>query len=442
LKNFDLCARERYFLSLLAREASMVIADKSDKVRLKQVNPVWELRLIVTACVVGAALVIVGLWGEIAVKLDGILSATFMVSGLALIFGAFGSQATVQYKGWVVAGAAATALIFLFAIDYLRRDSIVIVDLQTSKDVTTTLTAGGQINKGIVDNFPQFIRTRFYVRYSEVMNDMPQFDTHWWTGNVPDTSLCFSKDRLTRWFGRGGQLDWRLSAANPQDGNMEILDRRNNSRIGSKLECGGENTSTARLPDFAIASAHAQPAADDEILIEDLLNENPDVRRLARSQLANLGPRVIRPLMDRAINMSASNDRLAFRMQVGAAVAIDTMFSRKVAPSEVAQQLRTGDFTALVKWTLNNDRSLRGPALRIFANTANVPALQELMRAIERETDEDVIYNTAWILRQSAQRYRADRTRLADIKQLARHLRSRAAGLEKTISFLDQIEAI
>src|SRR5262245_52555364 len=98
----------------------MVTADKPDKGQLKRVNPVWELRLIVAACVVGAALVIIGLWGEIAVGLDGILSTTFMVSGLALIFGAFGSQATVQYKGWVVAGAAAIALIFLFAIDYLR----------------------------------------------------------------------------------------------------------------------------------------------------------------------------------------------------------------------------------------------------------------------------------------------------------------------------------
>src|SRR5262249_56102427 len=72
--------------------------------KLKRANPLWELRLIIAACMVGGVLLAIGLWGEIAVTLDGIMSTTFIVSGLALIFGAFGSQRPYATRaGWLPA---------------------------------------------------------------------------------------------------------------------------------------------------------------------------------------------------------------------------------------------------------------------------------------------------------------------------------------------------
>src|SRR5262249_7930445 len=71
--------------------------------KLERANPL-ELWLIIAACVVGGALLAIGLWGEIAVTLDGIMSTTFIVSGLALIFGAFGSQRPYATRaGWLPA---------------------------------------------------------------------------------------------------------------------------------------------------------------------------------------------------------------------------------------------------------------------------------------------------------------------------------------------------
>jgi hypothetical protein len=424
-------------------------AESEDEGPLRRANPVWAFRLIVMSCVVGAALVAIGLWGEIAVTLDGILSTTFMVSGLALIFGAFGSQATVQYKGWVIAGVAAIALIFLFAIDYLRRDSYVIVELLTSKAFVTTLKAGEAIIKGTVESAGQSqLRTRFVVRYRHMDDLTPRFDTEWPKAENqsenPIVSLCFTRDKLIHWFGRGGQLEWRLlNATSPLEAGMEIRDQKN-TLIGSRRECGEDSPPpVAHLPGPAMPSAHAEPTAPAD-LINDLLSDNPDVRRLARDRLAAQGPSVIRPLMDRAIAMTASNDRLAFRMQVGAAVVIDTMLSnkgRQVPPATVSRQLNARDFGALVSWTLNNDLSLRDPAVRVVANTADVAALHQLMQAIENQTDATIIFNTAWILRQSAQRLRSNAPVLAEIKQLARQLRPRARTANTT-SLLDQIEAM
>jgi hypothetical protein len=406
-------------------------------------NPRWQFGLIIASCVVGGALLIVGLWAEISVALDGILSTTFIVSGLALIFGAFGSQATVQYKGWVIAGVAAIALIFLFAIDYLRRDSFVIIELLTPKTPTTTIKAGNAIIKGTVNAEGTRLRTRFFVRYRDVNDTDLRFDIERPKKENESensiVSICLTRDKLVRWFGRGGQLNWWLN-----EPSMEIFD---NSRhlIGSRKDCGGDESSPfARLPHLGLSTAHAQGSPDIESLIQDLLSDNTDVRRLARDRLADLGTSVIRPLMDRAIKMTSLNDRLAFRMQVGAAVAIDNMISkggRTVSPMEVRRELRDADFNAIIQWTLNRDQSLLGPALRILAATADLPTLQALMKVIENQKDENIIYNTAWILRQSAQRYRADPSTLAAIKQFARDLRPRSPG-EKTINFLNQTEAM
>ena len=411
--------------------------------KLDRVRPEWEFRLIVASCIVGTLLLVIGLWAEVAVTLDGILSTTFIVSGLALIFGAFGSQATIQYKGWVVAGVAAIALIFLFAIDYLRRDSYAVIDLLTSKTPTTTVTAGDAIIKGAVSRQGENLRTRFYISYKYVSDTDPRFEVELPNRNNDSekllVSICFKKEKLIHSFGRGRQVNWSLNETN-----MQIIDASKNL-VGSKDVCPGYQPGPlvgSRL--FAITSAHAQGAAEIEPLIQDLLSDNTDVRRLARDQLADIGPSAIRPLMDRAIKMTASNDRLTFRMQVGAAVAIDRMISKeaKAGPTAaVRQQLNTADFNAIIQWTLNRDQSLLGPALRILASTADLPTLQLLMKTIENQSDENIIYNTAWILRQSAQRHRSDPSTLSSIKQLAKTLRPRSPG-EKTTNFLNQTEAM
>jgi hypothetical protein len=227
----------------------------------------------------------VGLWGEIGVLFDGILSTTFIVSGLALIFGAFGAQATIQYKGWVVAGVAAIALAFLFAVDYLRRDSYVIVELLSKKNPSTTIKADNVLIKGTVEPMGDTLRTRFFVRYRDVGNRIPRFDVAIPRENASENvveSICFSKDNLVPWFGRGSHLIWWLN-----ESSMEVFDQ-GRVRIGSKKDCGfSEPSPLVRLLDFGISSAHAQGAPDIETLLADLLSDNVDVRRLSRERLAD-----------------------------------------------------------------------------------------------------------------------------------------------------------
>src|SRR5262249_38482882 len=148
-------------------------------------------------------------------------------------------------------------LIFLFAIDYLRRDSYVIVELLTSKAFVTTIKAGEAIIKGTVEGAgPSNLRTRFVVRYRHLDDTTPRFDTEWPKADNqsenPIVSLCFSRDKLIHWFGRGGELDWRLTAANPLDPAMEIRDQKNNL-IGSRRECGEDILPVAHLPNPAMS---------------------------------------------------------------------------------------------------------------------------------------------------------------------------------------------
>ena len=179
--------------------------------RLIPVNPSWEFRLVVASCAVGAALLVVGVWAEFTVVLDGVLSTTFIVSGLALIFAAFGAQATVQYKGWVVAGVAAIALIFLFAIDYLRRDSYVIVDLMTPKRSPPSFRTGDTTIPGAPDFEGDLLRTRFFIRYRQLDDSNLSFYAQWPRDDPhqsPIVLICFTRDKLVHWFGRGHQLKW------------------------------------------------------------------------------------------------------------------------------------------------------------------------------------------------------------------------------------------
>jgi hypothetical protein len=413
---------------------------------LERVNPTWDLKLIIVACVVGALVVAIGVWAEIYVKLDAILSTTFMVSGLALIFGAFGAQATVRYKSLVIAGVAATALIFLFAIDYLRHQSIVIIDIWTPDKFVTTIKAGLARVKGTVEgNAPSMIQMRYYLQYAQLQDD-PNVITAWPNpsgGEALEVPICVTRDKVLPWFGRGA-VELQVKAASREDPNMEILNRKSGKQIGSRKDCDIPDPTVAGARNPVISSAHAEAAADIDRLIEDLLSDNTDVRRLARDRLAARGASVIRPLMNRAVAMTESNDRLAFRMQVGAAVVIDTMLSskgRQVPPATVSQELNARDFAALVSWTLNNDLSLRDPAVRIVANTADIAALRLLMQAIGNQTDANVVFNTAWILLQSAQRLRSNASVLAEIKQFARQLRPRAHN-DNTTRLLNQIEAL
>jgi hypothetical protein len=188
---------------------------------LEKVNPTWDFKLIIVACVVGALVVAIGVWAEIYVKLDAILSTTFMVSGLALIFGAFGAQATVRYKSLVIAGVAATALIFLFAIDYLRHQSIVIIDIWTPDKFVTTIKAGLARVKGTVEgNAPSMIQMRYYLQYAQLQDD-PNVITAWPNPSggealVEEPSSCKSRRRAVKtptWKYSTGRAGNRSAAA-------------------------------------------------------------------------------------------------------------------------------------------------------------------------------------------------------------------------------------
>ena len=85
----------------------------------------WAGPVFWSALTVGTVLSAGGLLCLNYGSISSTVSLLVLCSGLGIIFGAFGSTATIHYKGVVVAGVAAVAIVLLWFVDYLIQDDFV-----------------------------------------------------------------------------------------------------------------------------------------------------------------------------------------------------------------------------------------------------------------------------------------------------------------------------
>jgi hypothetical protein len=143
----------------------------------------------------------------------GIINAThallLLCSGLGLVFGAFGSTATINYKGAAVAGIAAITILLLVLVDYLVEDDYVQIEV-------SGIPEGAQVGLYGDGNYfgaEQDRRHKFFVIGKSIKHDRLELNIRYLDDEpCKQTCIfaCIPKSQVEPHLGSGRILQWEF----------------------------------------------------------------------------------------------------------------------------------------------------------------------------------------------------------------------------------------
>lgn len=320
----------------------------------------WTDPMLVLGIIAGGLLTAAGVYLQSRDALQPTLSTLIICSGLGIIFGAFGSTATVKWKGVVVTGVAAVTMALLGFLNYLMRDQVV------------NLTIGGQV-KGvrsmelIIPQRRSYSGANFEDKYFEfvifgrdLVSDMQlavQFPSSDGREDAEVPFECVPRQSLSDFIG-GRPVTWRYDATNRTLRNVKGA---KDGILGT--DACDTNAQSAPQPAFAsrgvsfIPSAFAAAAKPVASLVADLDSNSTAVRYAARRQLADAGLGGIAPMM------AQWTRKPTYRTQLGVSVALfDYLRKHPDQRPEVSQRLTDADLRLLVDAAVSSDQTLRKSA--------------------------------------------------------------------------------
>ncbi len=302
---------------------------------------------------VGLALTALGIAMQWLSVLGITQSALILCSGLGIIFGAFGSMATIRYKGVVIAGVAAIAIVLLVVVHHYIREDVVIVQIDGDvKDAKIALIGerhywgaelGGTYEILILADGGEIRQDRMHL-----IIEVPE-GTNGHYREIPFD--CVPTDAIAPYLGSGRKLQWRFNKAAEQ-----ITDSR--GRTIDQGPCKGRVDAAPEaawgVPFGLVGSAHAQGDAIGAALVA-LESDSSIVRREARSKLADQGLDAIRPMLDFLVL-----DPRSYRKTLGVSVALTEMLrERKDQRQEFIEVISEPDLRELAKAAGDPDRTIR-----------------------------------------------------------------------------------
>ena len=242
-----------------------------------------------SALVIGAVFTGVGILMLNTAAIGINSSRLILCSGLGITFGAFGSTATVNYKGIVVTGVAAIAVVLLLLVDYLSADDYVELEIKGDVRGAQILVEGDQVYPGSqVGRAHKFVVIGRGIRRAHVS---VAIESPTMAGETPKETLfdCIDSREIGHYLGSGQVIQWRFDAQKRQifAGSPEKLIAE-----AGRCEMVSVNQPLDRiLAALAmIAPAHAgEPSVPD--LLSDLEMDSAYVRREARSGHRRSGSR-------------------------------------------------------------------------------------------------------------------------------------------------------
>lgn len=407
--------------------------------------PLWSMPIVIVAVISGIAIIGSAIWCEIHSSVDATFNLLLVASGLSIVFSAFGSQGTVQFRNFIIAGCGAICIVLFFAVDYVRSNSYAVIDIMTPSNQSPVFEMWKSRLKGESSISGNVKTTRFVIFHKDIFAENLVSVSLSESDKAP--RICIEKDKIKPYFGRSSNQIWTVSTDS-----QEIVDRSSRSMLGSLTDCLQplSRSSTSSLSNLLetpwIATAYAQlptglSAEELQIIFDNLASDETDIRRLTRQQVATLAPSasIIRPLMDEAIRLESIADRKAYRLKVGTvSIIVNLLQAKRVTEKDVRQTLTTADLQAIARWSVDTDASLRIPSAQILSQFADIQILQELLPLSISSNNPDVIYNTAWILSESTYRFKNDKTALVSLNNIVRELRPYSNG-PKTSALLDNI---
>lgn len=311
-----------------------------------------------SALVVGAILIALGFVSLNSTLVDFTSSQLILCSGLGILFGAFGSMATINYKGIVVAGVAAIAIALLGTVSYLIEDDYVIVKIGGVKKANKVDMYGDRSYYGAPtrDSYDFIVLRRDLERRNvnlliEVLDQAQAGDQQQPREYIFE---CVERDRILKALGSIQAIEWRF------DQSRELLLDFDGTTIASVGPCQSEDSGGPDQPsfswigDFLIGTAFAQ-GLDAEALLLELESDSTAARRDARNALSEIGPEIIGNLGDGLLKPDIS-----YRTRLGIIVAFTEMMrEHKDRRVEIAADIDAALLSALVQASADSDRTIR-----------------------------------------------------------------------------------
>jgi len=372
---------------------------------------------------VGLVLVAVAVAGSVAgwgLKASGSL---LLAAGIAIILAAFGGQATVRGKIYVVAGVAALAVLLVAFLEERRS-----ADRAQNKAEIEALAkeyARGSVHDVPADEFSvslKFARDvlgntdlygkqfSFVVFQGEAEEaEVASLTLEPRNSNAEPISIGIPTSCFTSAMG-GKPLDWKMEEINDS---YEILDRRRDRVIGiwgnadRPEPCETTITSAETHPvlagllfgnDQALAQT-SEPTGPEPLPVDltkiavDLVSDVADIRRAARDELSLAPPAQIPAILD-----MARNDPETYRVKLGVTVALTEMLRRdKSQRSLIIPVLTDQDRDLLLDYAADQDRTLRIYATEFLFDLGD-PAVTMLAIPRAATTESDIArYNWLFV---------------------------------------------
>jgi hypothetical protein len=321
-------------------------------------------RLFWGGIIVGFIIMIAGIfsliWREIGIT-EGRL---ILCSGLGIVFGAFGSTATIKYKGATITGVAALAIVLLYVVVTLTSSQAtfgrITGDLEEAQieikgDVSYLGATRGRCYEFVIPGGE--IRRKVFDVYVTFPANL--------TGEV-EQEISFegiSSEYIEKFLGSGEDLEWRL------DRDKQRLVETMTGEVIKQIELSAEISSISPKPSnngltfVGVALAQHTQRSIEEIFV-DLGSGVASVRRLARDELASRGLSVVEVMMN-TLKESGSY----YRIRLGILYAFNKMLKddRSLAQG-LSSRLSLEDLKIILEALNDPDQAVRINATEFLHN--------------------------------------------------------------------------
>ncbi len=323
-----------------------------------------------------------------------------LCTGIGILFGAFGSTATINYKGVTITGVAAITIVLLYLI----------VNLTASQATFGSITGdirGAQIDVRGDNTYLGAMRERSYdfvVDQGELKR--PVFDVYIYfppddqgRGEKEIPFEGINKAYIESYLGSGKRLEWRFNRE--QEFLVETVSGDTLAQLGLSLE----DLQTRVTPEtikkstgssfMNLALAQETPPELNKAM-SDLRSGSPDVRREAREELATVGPAAVSEMMK---EWAAHPE--AYRVKLGVLVSLTKILrgNKSLAP-QVSDSLGAEDLRLILEALNDPDRTVRMYAGEFLYDLGDPRIVQPALNfAAGPETGEEGIYLSLFVIK-------------------------------------------
>jgi len=295
-------------------------------------------------------------------------------SGVAIIFGAFGSTAAIKHKVYTLAGSAAVAvilfLVFVKAVEVPYTRGLISGDFKTK---TLTIFAGAGSNNFLTAREPDGKHYRFVV-FGEII-EAPvveiAIDDEPLEGSTTDQTetrpILIESAVLNETLSQTKQISIEIKT--DENGNLFAVDQASDQRISRRdvTDIASEQKSIGEDGDFLgrirkslsfLFPAEANGLCDaPQVLLEDLESDITSVRRDARRELGACGDSALPELLD------TYKESKSYRTRLGTLVSLVYMLRNNSSLATGMRKSMTREhLEAVVRDNVNKD-----PTVRLYA---------------------------------------------------------------------------